>query len=125
MAYDALEALQTLVTKSTGFSSTAVDLLTGTPRRGLKARVIVTAASQQGGNGVVSFTIDGSSDNTTFVTMATSEVFITNSATAASKVLFIPFETNLRYVRLTMANTISTGTASIAYLGEIGNSRPG
>lgn len=125
MAYDSLQVFQALVTKSTGFSGTAIDLITGTPRRGLKARIIVPTASQVAGNGVVTFTVDASADNTTFNTIATSDPPITNSATAVTGVIFVPFETSRRYVRVSLANTISTGTAAIAYQADLGLSRPG
>jgi hypothetical protein len=122
--YDTLQVLQALTTRSAGLDSTAVDLKTGTPRRGLKARIISSAISQQGGNGVVTFNIQHSSDNTTFTTIATSEP-VTNSATAVAQEVFIPFETSKRYVRLNLANTISTGTAAIVYVADIGLARPG
>lgn len=122
--YDTLQVLQSLTTSSSGFSGTAVDLKTQTARRGLKARVIITNASQSAANGVVTFTIDHSTDNTTFVTLSTADP-ITNSSTAVTKEIFIPFETPKRYVRLSMANTVSTGTAAIAWKGDIGLSRPG
>lgn len=122
--YDALRVLQTLITTSTGFSGTSLDLVTGTPRRGLKARVIVPNISQSAGAGVVTFSVEHSTDNTTFTSLASADP-ITNSATAATKELFIPFETSNRYVRLSVANTVSTGTASIQYKADIGLSRPG
>lgn len=122
--YDTLEVLSALVTNSAGASGTGVNLGTGTPRRGLKARVILTNASQSAANGVVTFTVDHSTDNTTFTTLSTSDP-ITNSTTAVTKEIFIPFETNKQYVRLTMANTVSTGTAAISYKADIGLTRPG
>jgi hypothetical protein len=124
MPYDILLVLQALTTRSAGFDSTAVDLKVGTPRhRSLKARVIVPAMSQQGGNGVVKFNVQHSLDNTTFLTIASSDP-ITNSATAVAKEIFVPFETTNRYVRLNLENTISTGTAAVAYVSDIGLVRP-
>lgn len=122
--YDALQVLQTLFTTSTGYSSTAVDLKTATPRRGLKARVIVPAISSVGTAGIVTFSIEHSSDNTTFTEIARADP-ITNAAAAVEKVLFIPFDTSKRYVRLAVANTVSTGTPSIAYKADLGIARPG
>lgn len=122
--YDALQVLQTLFTTSTGYSSTGVDLKTGTPRRGLKARVIIPAINSVGTAGVVTFSVEASTDNTTFTTIAVDEP-ITNAAAAAALVRFIPFETSKRYVRLAVANTVSTGTPSIAYKADIGLARPG
>lgn len=123
MPYDALQAAQALVTKSTGFSGAGLDLITGTPRRGLKMRVIVPALSSVGTAGVVTFTVDDSTDNTTFTNIASGPPH-TNAATAVTFEEFIPFETSKRYVRLSVANTVSTGTPVIAYQGEIGIARP-
>lgn len=122
--YDALRVLQTLFTTSTGYSSTGLDLLTGTPRRGLKARVIAPEIKSVGTAGVVTFSVEASTDNTTFTVIATAEP-ITNAATAVAKEIFIPFETSKRYVRLAVANTVSTGTPSIIYKADVGEARPG
>ena len=122
--FDALEVLQTLFTSSTGYSGTGVDLGVGTPRRGLKARVIATAISSVGTAGVVTFQVDHSSDNTTYTNIASSDP-ITNAAAAVTKELDIPFETSKRYVRLTVANTVSTGTPVIAWKGYVTLGRPG
>src|SRR5260221_9956010 len=105
MATDALLAFQTpLVTKTGTFSSTGLDLVTGTPRRGLKCRVIYKNASTSSGAGSVTFRVTESTDNSTFTGIyQTTEATITLSTTATQGEIFIPFETSKRYVRLELS----------------------
>jgi hypothetical protein len=123
MAYDALSVLQALVTKATSFTSTAVDLKTGTPRRGLKARMLVSNYSGASAGHTFTPTIEGSSDNTTFVTLSTGPVLTTTTAAQTAE-NFISFETSYRYVRLNVTLSGTTGTPTISYLAVIGQSRP-
>lgn len=122
--YDALSVLQALVTKSTSFTSTGLDLRAGTPRRGLKARMLVSAYSGVSAGHTFTPTIEGSSDNTTFVTLATGPVLTTTTAAQKAE-NFIPFETSYRYVRANVTLSGTTGTPSISYLMDVGNARPG
>lgn len=125
MATDALIQLQASVTKTATFNGTAVDLKTGTPRRGLKARVIYSAATNASGSNTVAFTIDHSDDNSTFYTLSSNaEYNLALSTTAQSGEIFIPFETSKRYVRLTCTVSGAGSTPTVTYGGEITLSRP-
>jgi len=131
--YDANASLQALVTKTTSFDSAGYNLSPGsggginfgTPRRGLKARVIVSAYSSPGTAGTVfTFNIQDSSDNTTFQTIASGYPITGATAAGTAQTIFIPFETSKRYVRLSMSMSPSSGTPTISYLADIGNARP-
>lgn len=125
MATDALIQLQASVTKTSTFQGTAVDLKTGTPRRGLKARVIYSAATNASGSNTVAFTIEHSDDNSTFYTLSSNvENNVALSTTAQSGEFFIPFETSKRYVRLVATFSGAGSTPTITYGGEITLSRP-
>ena len=125
MAYDANASLQTAVTKTATFNGSGVDLGTGTPRRGLKARFIFTEYKSVGTAGTV-FTpsIDHSDDDTTYTSLAVGTP-LTGATAAGTAVVFIPFETSKRYVRATLTVSPSSGTPSAKYYAEIGNARPG
>lgn len=124
--YDALLALQAAVTKTATFNGTGVDLGVGTPlTRALVARVRVASYSGSAGTGTATFSIDESSDNTTF-TALTGPVAkaLSFTSSAGSAIVDLPFVTRKRYVRLTL--TVSGGTSpSIVYQADIGNSLPG
>lgn len=124
MPVDANLAMQALVTKTATFNSTGVDLATGTPRRGLKARVIYKNASTSSGAGSITFRVTESTDNSTFTGIyQTTEATVTLSTTAASSEIYIPFETSKRYVRLELSAISGTG-ATVDYIGDISASRP-
>ncbi len=111
-------------------SGTAIDtgaggaLPGGTPVFGLVARVIVSDAHNATGANTLTFTMDHSSDNTNWKTLAGASQGVaddlTLSTTVQSREIFIPFETHLRYVRLTAtiagAGTVPAATFT-AYLG--------
>lgn len=115
--YDANLTLQASVTKTSTFSSTGVNLPAGTPRRGLKARVIVTAAS--GTTPTLTPKIQESADNSTWTDLAFP---VGTDAMSDVGVVFIPFETHLPYVRLVA--TIAGTSPSFTYSADIGLSRP-
>lgn len=124
MPVDANTAMQALVTKTATFNSTGVDLATGTPRRGLKARVIYKNASTSSGAGSITFRITESTDNSTFTGIyQTTEGTVTLSTTAASGEVYVPFETSKRYVRLELSAISGTG-ATVDYFADISLSRP-
>lgn len=125
MAYDNNSVLQSLVTTTTDLASTAFDLKTGTPARGMTARVLVTAYSSTGTAGsTFQFKIQHSSDNTTYTDLAYADP-LTGATAAASAELFITFRTPKRWIRLFMDNVVTSGTPSIAYLSDLGlNVRP-
>lgn len=121
MATDANTVLQASVTKTATFQpSTGLDLITGTPTRGLVARVIYSAGSAASGTDTVTFQIDASSDNSTFTNIASSDspVTLPTSGTASGE-LFIPFRTKKRYVRLSAIFSSSAHTDTITYQGDI------
>jgi hypothetical protein len=125
MPTDALITLQASVTKTSTFQSTAVDLKTGTPVRGLVARVIYSAATNASGSNTVAFTIEHSDDNSTFYTLSSNaEYNVALSTTAQSGEIFIPFRTWKRYVRLVATISGGGSTPTITYGGEIQPTRP-
>src|SRR5689334_14640540 len=114
--YDAKLVLQALSTTTTSFTSTGVDLLVGTPRRGLKARFLATAYSGASAGHTLTPTIQASKDNTTFYTIAQAPPVTTTTA-AQSAEIFVPFECSdgYRYVRGLMSFSGTTGTPTISY----------
>lgn len=125
MPRDANLVLQALVTKTATFQGTAVDLKTGTPRRGLKARVIYKNATNASGSNTVAFTIEHSDDNSTFYTLSSNvENNVALTTTAKSGEVFIPFETSKRYVRLVATFSGAGSTPTIDYQGDIVPTRP-
>ncbi len=94
----------------------------------LVARVLVTAASQTSGGGTLTFTIDHSSDNSTWQTLAGSSRgandIITLSATVQTAEIFIGFYTHQRYVRLTLTVGASGVGNSIAFTAQFMPSFP-
>ena len=90
----------------------------GTALYGLVARILVSTASNATGSNVLTFTIDHSSDNSTWKTLAGAGLGanddLTLSTTAQSREIFIEFMTHQRYIRLTAtysgAGTVPTAT---------------
>lgn len=122
MAYDALTVLQTLTTKTANFSGSAVDLKSGTPMRGLDARVVVTSYSSGTAGTTIYFFIEHSNDGSTWHPLAYSEP-LTTTTSAQSAVLHIPFETRRRYVRLSVS--FAGGASPTAtYFGDLGVAKP-
>lgn len=123
--YDANLALQAAVTKTASFNGTGVDLGVGTPKtRALVAAIHCTSYSGSAGTGTATFSIEESSDNTTF-TGLTSPVAkaLSFTSTPGSADINIPFVTDKRYARLVL--TVSGGTSpSIIYSAGISNARP-
>ncbi len=130
MPTDALLALQASVTKTATFNGAALILPTGTPRRGLKARVIYSAAANASGSNTVVFSIDvsydgGSTWNSDFLAPP-----ITLSTTAQSGEIAIPFEIsptsviNGTQIRLTATIAGSGTSPTITYQGDIMPGRP-
>ncbi len=129
MPTDALIQLQASVTKATTFNGAALLLAGGTPRRGLKARVIYSAATSTTTNTAL-FSIDVSYDGaSTWNSDFYPPTALALTTTAQSGEVFIPFDisptgySNVPQIRLTI--TISGGgTASVTYGGEIVTARP-
>lgn len=125
MPTDALIQLQASVTKTATFNGAGVDLKTGTPRRGLFARVIYSAATNASGSNTVAFSIDHSDDNSTFFPLSSgTENNVALSTTAQSGEFFIPVVTSKRYVRLTATFSGAGSTPTITYGGEFSLSKP-
>jgi hypothetical protein len=122
--YDANLVLQAATTKTATANGTGVNLVAGTPRRGLKARFLISSHSSVATAGTV-FTpsIDHSDDDTTYYSLAVG-VPITSATAAAAKEVFVPFETSKTYVRATMTVSPSSGTPSIVYSCDVGLARP-
>src|SRR2546429_846332 len=93
MPTDALLALQASVTKVATFNGAALILPGGTPRRGLKARVLYSAATNASGSNSVTFSVDVCYDGVpTLWTVTSSGVVINLSTTAQSGEIFLPFD---------------------------------
>ena len=123
--YDALNVLQTQVTKTATFQSTGVDLKTGTPRRGQIARFIISAYGSGATAGATFVcSIEESDDNTTFTTVGAAPTFTGGTANTTREV-FVPFATIKRYIRPVVTVSSTTAhTPTIAYLVDLGVARP-
>lgn len=131
MPADALIALQASTTKTASFSGAALILPGGTPRRGLVARIIYSAANQASGSGVWTFSVDVCYDgvptvwNVDFVAPP-----ITLTTSAQSGEIFIPFSisptsvVNGTQVRVTATLSGSPVTPTITYQADIVAGRP-
>jgi hypothetical protein len=122
MPSDANVVLQALTTKTATFQpTTGLDLISGTPIRGLVARILYSAASAASGTDTVTFQIDHSSDNSTFYTLAVAakDAVTLPTSGSASGEIFIRFFTKLRYVRLSAIFSSSAHTDTITYVGDI------
>jgi len=130
MPVDALIALQTSVTKTATFNGAALVLPGGTPRRGLNARVIYSAATNVSGSNSVVFSVDVSYDggSTWLSDFLAPPVALSTTAQAAE--VFIPFSisptsvANGTQVRLTATFSGAGSTPTITYSGDITPSRP-
>jgi hypothetical protein len=132
MPVDTLNVLQVSVTKATTFSGAALILAGGTPRRGMKARVIYSAATSTTTN-TATFSVDVCYDgvptlwNIDFVAPV-----LSLTTTAQVGELFIPFDISPTMVagvitapQIRLTVTIAgAGTASITYQGDLSLTRP-
>lgn len=132
MPTDALNQLQASVTKTSTFSSAAFTLAAGTPRRGLKARVLYSAGSSGTATSTATFSIDVSHDGgSTFITEAEADPLTLPTSGSISGELFIPFEISPTSVangtQIKLTCTIAPGssaTPSITYVGDLSLARP-
>jgi hypothetical protein len=127
MPRDGNLVLQTSVTKTTTFNGANLNIPGGTPRRGLKARVIYSAGTTTSGTITVTYSVDVSTDGTTYSTgefQGVDSAVVLNTTGGLAGEIFIPFETSDAYVRLTA--TFSGGSAgqSITYFGDVMLARP-
>lgn len=92
MPTDALIALQASTTSTATAHSSALTLATGTPRRGLKARFLYSAATNASGSNSVTFSIDVSRDGGSTFNIEFEAPPIALSTTAQASEIFVPFE---------------------------------
>ena len=124
---DNLAVLQAQVTKTATFQGTALNSVTGSAPRGYKAEVIVTNYSV-GTTGTAAttftFTVEVSSDNTTFRTLLTAPVLTasTAAATADFNMEFI-VPANEPYYRLVETLGGNGTLPTISYQGRVGDAR--
>lgn len=118
---DALNVLAASATITNSANSTAVDLgVGGTLRAILWARIIHSATSNASGSATITYSIEHSSDNSTFYACASgAKDIITTSTTAAAGEVYIPFVTDLRYVRLVSTFSSTTGTPTTTRQADI------
>lgn len=114
MPYCDLSALQTSVTKTASFNSTGVDLKTGTPSRGLAARLLVTAAS--GTTPTLNVKIQESDDNSTWNDLVNFDQMTTTG------IQHERFFTKKRYVRAVA--TIAGTSPSFTYQVDVSDVLP-
>jgi hypothetical protein len=130
MPVDANVALQASVTKVATFNGAALILPGGTPRRGLKARVIYSAATNASGSNTVIFSVDVSYDAGSTFTSLFFAPTVTLTTTAQAGETFIPFEVsptsvvNGIQIRLTATVAGAGSTPTITYVGDITLTRP-
>jgi len=115
--YDNSLVLQASQTVTASTTSTALNLPTGTPRRGLKARVVTSAIS--GTSPTVAYKVQHSTDNTTFYDLAEQ---LGGANVTAAGVDWISFESSNAYVRLVA--TVGGTSPSVTYHSEISEARP-
>ena len=123
---DALNVLAASATITNSANSTAVDLgVGGTLLRPLYARIIHSATSNASGSATITYSIEHSSDNSTFYTCASgADQVITTSTTAQAGEVFIPFVTDKRYVRLVTTFSSTTGTPTTTRQAAITTTKP-
>lgn len=125
MPADANAVLQASVTKTASFNSTALDLKGGTPRRGIYARILYSAATNASGSNSVTFSLEHSDDNSTFYRRTDGAAEIINlSTTAQSGEIVLPIDTSKRYVRLVATFAGAGSTPTITYSSAIVAGRP-
>lgn len=132
MPTDALIALQSSVTKTSTFSGAALNLPGGTPRRGLKARVLYSAGSSGTATSTAIFSVDVSHDGgSNYYTEAESDPITLPTSGSVSGEIFVPFEVSptsvANGINIKLTCTIAPGasaTPSITYVSDISLSRP-
>lgn len=134
MPVDTLNVLQTVVTKVATFNGAALILPGGTPRRGMKARVIYSAAGNASGANAVVFSVDVCYDGvptTWFSDFLAPPINLVVALQAGE--LFIPFDISPTIVagaitapqiRLTATFSGAGSTPTITYQGDLSFTRP-
>lgn len=131
MPSDANIALQPLVTKTATFNGPAFILPGGTPRRGLVARIVYSAANQASGSGVWTFSVDVCYDGVPTVWNAdflAPPLTLTTGAQAGE--IFIPLSisptsvVNGTQIRVSATLSGSPTTPTITYQADLVSGRP-
>lgn len=131
MPTDALIQLQASRSQNTvtTFNGAALTLPTGTPRRGLKARILLTTATSSTTN-TVQFSVDVCYDGVpTLYTSSFVTPLYNLTTTSVGTELFIPFDisptsvVNGTIIRLTCV-TAGAGVPAVTYVGDISLARP-
>lgn len=123
--YDALLALQALVTKVASFNSVGV-AIQGTPRSGLVARVVYSAAANASGSNTCTWTVEGGGTlgGTYYQIASGAKDVVTLTTTAQAGEIFIPFETDFAYIRLVLTVAGAGSTPTVDYFGDLTWERP-
>lgn len=117
---DAALVLQTSVTKTASFNSTSIDWQYGNSPRPLYAKIRYSAATNASGSNAVTFTIEHSTDNSTWYTHTSGADQVLNlSTTAQVGEVIIPILTRYRYIRLVATFSGAGSTPTITYLAAI------
>ena len=131
MPVDANVALQALVTKTATFNGASLTLPGGTPRRGLKSRILYSAASNASGSNTAQFSLDVSYDGgSTWISNLFQAQAIALSTTAQQGEVFIPFDisptsvVNGTKIRLTVTISGAGSNPTRTYQGDIVPTRP-
>lgn len=131
MATDALIALQASVTKTDTFNGAALTLPGGTPRRGLVARILYSAATAASGTDTVTFSVDVSYDaGSTWLSDFVAPPVGPLTSTAKSGEIFIPFSVSPTsaggsvQVRVTATFSSAAHTDTITYSADLTIGRP-
>lgn len=123
MPYDAL------LNAGTASGSVSTNLGTadihGTARRGMVARLVLTAGSAVGGTAKVWLSISHTDDTSTWHNLADGTIDALSLTSAGSNTgeVFLPFSTKARYVRPTI-NLAGGGTPTFTGYVELGYARP-
>lgn len=132
MPTDALIQLQSSVTKTSTFTGSALTLPTGTPRRGLKARVVYSAGSSGTATSTATFSLLVSHDGgNNFYSEADADPLTLPTSGSISGELFIPFEVSptsvANQIQIELKCTIAPGasaTPTITYVSDLSLARP-
>jgi hypothetical protein len=134
MSVDALIALQVSTTKVATFSGAALILPGGTPRRGMKCRVLYSAAGNASGANAVVFSVDVCYDGVPTLWLIDFVAPPINLVVATQQgEIYIPFDISPTMVagvitapqiRLTATFSGAGSTPTITYAGDLSLTRP-
>jgi hypothetical protein len=134
MPVDTLNVLQVSVTKTSTFSGAALILAGGTPRRGMVARIIYSAASNASGANAFTFSVDVCYDGVPTLWLVDFVAPPLNlSTTVQAGEIFIPFSISPTMVsgvitapqiRLTATVSGAGSTPTCTYQGDLSLTRP-